>query len=288
MTLIQNITKSKVMIVSKNRAYSYLVEEIISKSQERIFEFISVSSIKSAIQKALWETPHLIIIDIDRNIEEIESLDFFYQNKLTSKIPVLLLIDIEYDNKKLEKLLLHKYDFIKKPLNHKELKIRANYLINLYKNYLQKEINQTFLLNSLMERRAKEIEKRKKFFKTLMNGCENMIGIVDNNLKITEINRAWIREFGSRDFTNRVLEDKKLFKKYIPVYEDKTFLNNYDKNEWIEKLKSKKPKINNILISKKDSTYLYKIEFFEIDFFEENDKKFIVSLRSFSQMNEFL
>ncbi len=288
MTLIQNITKSKVMIVSKNRAYSYLVEEIISKSQERIFEFISVSNIKSAIQKALWETPHLIIIDIDRHIEEIESLDFFYQNKLTSKIPVLLLIDIEYDNKKLEELLLHKYDFIKKPLNHKELKIRANYLINLYKNYLQKEINQTFLLNSLMERRAKEIEKRKKFFKTLMNGCENMIGIVDINLKITEINRAWIKEFGSRDFTNRVLEDRKLFKKYIPVYEDKTFLNNYDKNEWIEKLKSKKPKINNILISKKDSTYLYKIEFFEIDFFEENDKKFIVSLRSFSQMNEFL
>ncbi len=295
MTMIQNITKSKIMIVSKNNAYSYLIEEIIKKSDdERIFEFINALGIKNAIEKALWENPHLIIIDIDTDIKEVESLDFFYQNKLTKKIPVLLIVDIEHENKKLKKFLLHKYDFIKKPLNHKELQIRANYLINLYKEYLQKEINQTFIINSLIEKRAKEIEKRKKFFKILINACDNMIGIIDINRKVIEINRKWIKEFGSRAFTNKVLNEDKLFRKYIPIYEDKTFLNNYDRKEWIEKLRNKNLKVNNILISRKNSTYLYKIDFFEMNFlnksfdFENKDeKKFIISLRSFSKTDDF-
>ncbi len=295
MTMIQNITKSKIMIVSKNNAYLYLIEEIIKKSDnERIFEFINAPNIKKAIKKALWENPHLIIIDIDTDIKEVEPLDFFYQNKLTKKIPILLIVDIEHENKELKKLLLHKYDFIKKPLNHKELQIRTNYLINLYKEYLQKEINQTFIINSIIEKRTKEIEKRKNFFKILINACDNMIGIIDINGKVIEINRRWIKEFGSRDFTNRVLNEDKLFKKYIPIYEDKTFLNNYDKKEWIDRLKSKDIKVNNILISKRDSTYLYKIDFFEMNFLNKNfgfekkdEKKFIISLRSFSKTDNF-
>ncbi|NPA81262.1 MAG: hypothetical protein GXO31_01505, partial [Epsilonproteobacteria bacterium] len=121
--MFKNITKSKIMIISKNHSYTYLIEEILKESDKnRLFDFIKASNIKSAIQKALWETPHLIIIDIEKNIEELDSLDFFYQSKLINKIPVLLLIDMEYESKKLEKLLMHKYDFIKKPINHKELR----------------------------------------------------------------------------------------------------------------------------------------------------------------------
>ncbi len=288
MTMFKNITKSKIMIISKNHSYTYLIEEILKESDKnRLFDFIKASNIKSAIQKALWETPHLIIIDIEKNIEELDSLDFFYQSKLINKIPVLLLIDMEYESKKLEKLLMHKYDFIKKPINHKELRIRANYLINLYKEYLQKEMNQTFIINSIIEKREEEIERRKKFFKTLINGCSNMIGVIDEEINILEINRSWIKEFGSKDFSNRVLKNEKLFKKYIPIYEDKTFLNNYEKSEWIDILKSKKNRVNNLLVSKDDFSHIYKVEFFEVNLFKEKrEEKFVISLSPFSSLKD--
>ncbi len=288
MTMFKNITKSKIMIISKNHSYTYLIEEILKESDKnRLFDFIKASNIKSAIQKALWETPHLIIIDIEKNIEELDSLDFFYQSKLINKIPVLLLIDMEYESKKLEKLLMHKYDFIKKPINHKELRIRANYLINLYKEYLQKEMNQTFIINSIIEKREEEIERRKKFFKTLINGCSNMIGVIDEEINILEINRSWIKEFGSKDFSNRVLRNEKLFKKYIPIYEDKTFLNNYEKSEWIDILKSKKNRVNNLLVSKDDFSHIYKVEFFEVNLFKEKrEEKFVISLSPFSSLKD--
>ena len=286
--MFKNITKSKIMIISKNHSYTYLIEEILKESDKnRLFDFIKASNIKSAIQKALWETPHLIIIDIEKNIEELDSLDFFYQSKLINKIPVLLLIDMEYESKKLEKLLMHKYDFIKKPINHKELRIRANYLINLYKEYLQKEMNQTFIINSIIEKREEEIERRKKFFKTLINGCSNMIGVIDEEINILEINRSWIKEFGSKDFSNRVLRNEKLFKKYIPIYEDKTFLNNYEKSEWIDILKSKKNRVNNLLVSKDDFSHIYKVEFFEVNLFKEKrEEKFVISLSPFSSLKD--
>jgi len=283
MTMVKNIVKSKIIIISKNHSYSYLIEEILSKCDiNRIFEFIKAPNIKVGIEKAVWESPHLIIIDTDKELDEIKELDFF-KNRLPHKIPILFLIDIENENKNIEKLFLDRYDFIIKPINHRELKIRANYLINLYKNYLQKEINQTFLIDSIIEKRADEIEKRKNLFKGLMNSCDNMICIVDKDMNILEINKSWIQNFGSRDFTNKLLKDEKLLRKFIPIYEDKTYLNNYEKEQWSDKLKEKNPKVSSILISKKGKTELFKIEIQTIRFSdkEEEENRYILSLRPF-------
>ncbi|NPA82566.1 MAG: hypothetical protein GXO31_08150, partial [Epsilonproteobacteria bacterium] len=102
-----------------------------------------------------------------------------------------------------------------------------------------------------------------------------------------EINRSWIKEFGSKDFSNRVLRNEKLFKKYIPIYEDKTFLNNYEKSEWIDILKSKKNRVNNLLVSKDDFSHIYKVEFFEVNLFKEKrEEKFVISLSPFSSLKD--
>ncbi len=286
-----NLVKSKIMIISKNRSYAYLVEEILSSFGEGDFlEFISVPNIRIGMEKALWESPHLIIVDADKNLNDIGKLDIFYQSKLSRNIPVLLLIDASVEGKEIEKMILHRYDFMLKPINHKELKIRAGYLINLYKNYLQKEINQTFLLNAVMEKRESEVEKRKRFFKSFINACDNLIAVVSGEGEILEINRSWIRWFGSRYFTNRVLKEDKLLKKYVPVYEDKSFLNNYDSREWMEKLTSYEREVFNLLVSKKSGSYLFKIDFEKIPFsdnpFEDTDSKerYLLVLRLFDNV----
>ncbi len=290
MSVMNNIVKSKVVIISKNRSYSYLVEEILSKSKEELLEFINASDIKNGMEKALWENPHLIIVDIDKNLEDIEKLDFFYQNKLSKNIPVLLLVDISTDKKDLEKMILHRYDFILKPLNHKELKIRAGYLIRLYKNYLQSEINHKFLLNAVMEKRESEVEKRKRFFKSFINACDNLIAVVNSKGEVLEINRSWIRWFGSRYFTNRILKDKKLLKKYVPTYEEKSFLNDYDSKRWMKELTSSDRKVYNLLVSKRSGTYLFKIDFEKIPFsdnpFKDTEEdKYLLVLRPFDNID---
>ncbi len=284
-----NIVKSKIVIISKNHSYSYLIEEILSKEEE-FFEFIDSSSIRSGMEKALWENPHLIIVDIDKNLDDIEKLDFFYQKKLSKNIPVLLLVDVSANEKDLEKMILHRYDFMLKPINHKELKIRAGYLVNLYKNYLQSEINQNFLLNAVIEKRESEVEKRKKFFKSFINACDNLIAVIDSKGEVLEINRSWIRWFGSRYFTNRVLGDKKFLKKYVPTYEEKSFLNDYDSEKWMKELTKPDRRVFNLLVSKRSGTYLFKIDFEKIPFndspFKETDEdKYLLVLRPFDNID---
>jgi len=128
----------KVLIVDDVKSNRILLRLSLQKSGK--YQFIEASNGAEAIEMALKERPHIILMDaIMPVMDGFEAIECLRNNPLTKKTPIIMVSSLKNDDDKVKVLAAGSSDFISKPFDTLELTIRVNSLLSLYISFLKKE-----------------------------------------------------------------------------------------------------------------------------------------------------
>ncbi len=115
--------------------------------------------VKQAIELIQQEIPQIILLDL--NMPEMNGYDFIEilkSNAITKGIPVIVVSGAESSEERIKSFQAGAVDFIEKPFNLEEVRIRLNTHLSLYQ--MQKETEQyNQKLNQLVNQQAKRLEE---------------------------------------------------------------------------------------------------------------------------------
>ncbi|RDY24950.1 EAL domain-containing protein [Romboutsia maritimum] len=173
-------TEKRVIILNESRLENNdLYKKLITYGYD-IFECLNIDEI--------------LIGDIKRNIilingkedYKINILKNIKNNKLLSKIPIIVLIDID-EQKKIDKYIkLGIKDYIKKPCNTDEISFRIKNIIDYYdlvEKLYKKECNIAEYINNIQDKDNK--------FQTLIDNMPIAIWVKDKDLVYTDVNKTY-------------------------------------------------------------------------------------------------
>jgi len=120
--------KKKVLIVDDKSTIAKIIEVYISETFECIF---FEDPIKAIAWLSKGDLPDLIISDINMpNMSGIEFLDFIKKNDLFKSIPFVILSSEDSTSQKIALLEKGADDYISKPFNPMELKVRLKKIVS--------------------------------------------------------------------------------------------------------------------------------------------------------------
>ena len=135
--------KNIVLVVEDNAD----VREFIKDSLENEFQIEEASNGEQGVRKAEQIIPDLIISDIMMpKMDGNELSRILKKNEKTSHIPIILLTAKSEQQSKLEGLETGADDYLTKPFDTKELRIRINNLINIRRKLQEKYSKEDFIL----------------------------------------------------------------------------------------------------------------------------------------------
>lgn len=142
---------AKILIVDDNPANLSVLSECLESYE---FEILIAQNGESAIQKANYANPDLIILDIMMpGIDGFETCKRLKEKPKTQNIPIILMTALSDHNNKVKGLKSGAVDYITKPFQQDEVVARIN--IHLSIHYLSQEVQEKNL------KLQKEIEEHK-------------------------------------------------------------------------------------------------------------------------------
>ncbi|MEA3552933.1 MAG: hybrid sensor histidine kinase/response regulator [Campylobacterota bacterium] len=144
----------KILIVDDLKDNRLMIKLTLKKAGE--YQFFEAFNGKDGIDIALKELPHIILMDAMMPVMDgFEAISILRKNKLTKKIPILMVSALDNKNEKVKALKSGISDFISKPFDKTELIIRVNSMVNLYIEFLEKQ-KELEDINSHLEEKVKE------------------------------------------------------------------------------------------------------------------------------------
>jgi two-component system, cell cycle response regulator len=151
--------KPKVLIVDDEPLNLKLIAGILGLEQ---YELILADGGRKALEKALTETPDLILLDIMMpDMDGYEVLRRLKDDSQLRDIPVVLITALDGTENKIKGLEAGADEFINKPVNQAELLARVNSLIRL-KQYQDQLKTQTQIMNSFTRETAEKKVSQKE------------------------------------------------------------------------------------------------------------------------------
>ncbi|MBE9224660.1 diguanylate cyclase [Phormidium sp. LEGE 05292] len=131
--------KSGLVFIIGNNANNFdLLSKLLTESR---FNVVVAKSTDSAIYKAEYARPDLMILDItEPDFEGIKACQLLKKHKITEDIPLILLSDLAHQAEKIRCLEIGAVDYINKPIQPEEVLVRVRNNITIYQ--LQKQVNE--------------------------------------------------------------------------------------------------------------------------------------------------
>lgn len=154
----QHTSKEIVLVIEDNED----VRKFISGSLKQSYKIIEAGDGEEGFELAKQHIPDLIISDVMMpKMDGYETCKALKHNEITSHIPVILLTAKAGLESKLEGLETGADDYLPKPFNTKELKVRMKNLIRLRRNLREK-----YLQNARLEDKSSPIAPKENLFLT--------------------------------------------------------------------------------------------------------------------------
>ncbi|MEA3352655.1 MAG: hybrid sensor histidine kinase/response regulator [Campylobacterota bacterium] len=156
--------KPKILIVDDLKDNRLVMKLTLKKGGD--YEFIEAQNGQEGYDKAVQEHPHLILMDAMMPVMNgFESIRLLRNNEITKYIPIIMVSALDNKDEKVKALQSGISDFISKPFDKTELRIRVNSLLQLYIRFLKnhnalKEINSDLeaKVNEKLEKRVEDIK----------------------------------------------------------------------------------------------------------------------------------
>ena len=180
---MDNRKNDKILIVDDNPANLSVLSACLEKEN---FEVLIAQNGESAIQKANYVLPDLIVLDVMMpGIDGFETCKRLKENPKTQKIPIILMTALSDIDNKVKGLKSGAVDYITKPFQQEEVLARIN--IHLKVHHLTQEIQEK---NSKLEAEVTErILSEEKLKKTLEQLKKTQVKLVQSE-KISGLGRV--------------------------------------------------------------------------------------------------
>ena len=218
-----------VLVITQNEIDLELIKKTLEKT--RYAKVYEAGNLKSAFKIASHMEIDLIIVDEKLPAAEgFGIIDRLNLRKRLRDVPKLLLITGSFQKERYHSYRDINLDFLRKPLDPVLLQARVN---TLFKTMHHRPKNSLFA--QMLDRKLHEAREFLGIYKSFLDVDENILFIYDDeNRKIVEANRVFLRFFEDIEEVNRILHKPHLFRKFVPYLEDATYLNHYDFLEWTQ------------------------------------------------------
>lgn len=168
--IIKGDKKHTILLVEDNKALLIFMKNLLKKD----YNILQAENGEIAMKKALKNLPDLIISDVIMpEMVGTELCSLIKSNLKTSHIPVILLTSRTSLIYKVEGLESGADDYISKPFNLKEFKLRIKNLLELKERFKEKFLNENEFVASNIAITSLDEELIKKAFKIVENNISN-------------------------------------------------------------------------------------------------------------------
>ncbi|MEA3290462.1 MAG: hybrid sensor histidine kinase/response regulator [Campylobacterota bacterium] len=154
-----NNIKPKILIVDDLKDNRLVMKLTLKKGGD--YEFIEAQNGQEGYDKAVLEHPHLILMDAMMPVMNgFEAIRLLRNNTETKDIPIIMVSALDNKDEKVKALQSGISDFISKPFDKTELRIRVNSLLHLYIQFLKKHNELKDINNDLEAKVNEKLEER--------------------------------------------------------------------------------------------------------------------------------
>lgn len=219
----------KVLVISENSSDIYMVKKLLVKSEGYIVH--EAATLSAALKVINYLSLDLIIVDdrltVEDGYEVVEKLNHI---DVAKEIPKLILLTTDYKTEKKESFHCENVDLVKKPLDSVLFKLRVKLLIQ----NAQKESDNMGYFRQLSMQKFQEAQNYIHIYQEIFNNSDEMMAIYDIEAgSIVESNAIFEKFFLPLRSFNRIMNNPKLARKFVPFVDEVNYLNYYDPREWM-------------------------------------------------------
>ncbi|MCH9813196.1 MAG: response regulator [Epsilonproteobacteria bacterium] len=222
--------KYKILLISQNSLDIFLVNKLLHELGD--FKVYEAGNLKAALKVVSYLSLDLIIVDDTLpTISGYEVINRLNRNHILKDVPKVMLLTEDYKERQYESLSDDNLDFVKKPIDNMIFKTRIH---SILKNQHSKFLSGSVFEN-MIDTKISEAKEFLKIYQSFLDIDENLLFVYDKQKnQIVESNKNFIKFFGQHSLFNRVINNRRLLKRFIPVIKDPNYLNNHHSSTWID------------------------------------------------------